>query len=196
MNKKALTLFVAATFVVSSFAPFVKAATVDELQAQINALLQQITALQGTSTTTSSGSCFTTNLSQGMTSDAVKLLQTKLGVISTGYFGPLTLAAVKTFQSNNGITPVAGFVGSITRAKLNSLYCTTTTTPATTVTTVATGTVTEGTLVNTSSPTFVETSLKKGDVNKPILATTVEARNSDINLKRADIEIAGTSIQP
>jgi len=131
MNKKALTLFVAATFVVSSFAPFVKAATVDELQAQINALLQQITSLQGTSTTTSSGSCFTTDLKQGMTSDSVKLLQTKLGVISTGYFGPLTLAAVKTFQANNAISPVAGYVGAITRAKLNSLYCNTTTTTGT-----------------------------------------------------------------
>jgi len=244
MNKKALTLFVAATFVVSSFAPFVKAATVDELQAQINALLQQITALQGTTTTTTTTgtSCFTTDLSQGMTSDAVKLLQSKLGVIQTGYFGPLTLAAVKNFQTQYGISPVAGYVGPITRAKLNSLYCGTTTTTTTTDTTSTvpgcaagalfsattgascttstvagcapgalfsattgasctttptdTTTATEGTLTAVASPIFVETTIKKGDVQKPILAAKLEAKNSDINLQRVDVVINGTSIQP
>lgn len=40
----------------------------------------------------------------------------------TGNFGPLTLAATKAFQEKYGITPVTGFVGELTRAKLNSLY--------------------------------------------------------------------------
>ncbi len=240
MNKKFLTLFVAATFVVSSFAPFAKAATIDE---QIAALLAQIAALQGqvaTSTGTATGTtCFSNNLSYGMTHADVKLLQEKLGVSNTGYFGPLTLAAVKTYQANNAISPVAGYVGPLTRASLNAKYCTTSTSTSTvpgcasgatysattgalcttatstvpgcaagalfsattgasctTGTTSASGTATEGTLVNTTSATFVETSLKKGDVNKAILATTVEARNSDITLKRADVELAATSIQP
>ncbi len=39
----------------------------------------------------------------------------------TTYFGQATKAAVMKFQSKYGISPVAGFVGSITRAKLNSM---------------------------------------------------------------------------
>ena len=38
----------------------------------------------------------------------------------TGYFGILTLKAVKDFQRDNGITPT-GYVGPITRAKINAL---------------------------------------------------------------------------
>ena len=37
---------------------------------------------------------------------------------STGYFGPITLAAVKAFQTANGI-PATGFVGPLTIAALN-----------------------------------------------------------------------------
>ena len=37
-----------------------------------------------------------------------------------GYFGSQTLAAVIAFQKANGITPAAGYVGSLTRAVLNS----------------------------------------------------------------------------
>jgi len=192
MNKKALTLFVAATFVVSSFAPFVKAATIDELQAQINALLQQISALQGTTTTTTA-SCFTTDLSQGMTSDAVKLLQSKLGVIQTGYFGPLTLAAVKTFQAQYGISPVAGYVGPITRAKLNSLYCTTTTTPTTTagttVTTVAGAT--EGTLTFKVAATPANnTEVKQGTSDAAVAAVEVKASTGPVTLNRFYVDFS------
>lgn len=60
----------------------------------------------------------------GMRSDAVLDLQTKLqaaGYLSadghTGYFGPMTLAAVKAFQSARGL-PVTGLAGSMT---LNAL---------------------------------------------------------------------------
>jgi peptidoglycan hydrolase-like protein with peptidoglycan-binding domain len=53
----------------------------------------------------------------------------------TGYFGLLTVSAVKNFQSANGITG-DGFVGAFTRAKINTVSCGGTTsssaTPATT----------------------------------------------------------------
>jgi peptidoglycan hydrolase-like protein with peptidoglycan-binding domain len=39
---------------------------------------------------------------------------------ATGYFGPQTLAAVKKFQVKSGI-PATGFVGSLTRGKINAL---------------------------------------------------------------------------
>lgn len=38
------------------------------------------------------------------------------------YFGFLTLEAVKSFQRKYGIRPVAGYVGRLTRAKLNELF--------------------------------------------------------------------------
>ncbi|HEX8591295.1 MAG TPA: peptidoglycan-binding domain-containing protein, partial [Candidatus Paceibacterota bacterium] len=38
---------------------------------------------------------------------------------ATGYFGPLTRAALVEFQKNNGITPAAGYFGAKTRAALS-----------------------------------------------------------------------------
>ena len=61
----------------------------------------------------------------------------------TGYFGLLTLKAVRDFQNANGILPVSGYVGPITKAKIKALTCgdyvptvppTTTTTPTPTTT--------------------------------------------------------------
>jgi len=243
--KKLLAIVLVASFAfVGAFNA--SAVTVEELQAQIATLLQQISALSGTSTstttTTTTTTTYSTDLYEGMTSNDVKNLQARLGVIQTGYFGPLTLAAVKAYQASKGII-TTGYVGPLTRAALNaevSTTGTTTTTSTSTASTVpgcaagalfsattgqscatstvagcapgalfsattgascTTGTTTtttniEGTLTNETSPTFVETSLKKGDTQKAVLATTVKAKNSDIALKRVDVELAGTSIQP
>lgn len=73
---------------------------------------------------------FTTDLRQGMSGDEVVALQKALQlegtfplvVPCTGFFGGITLDAVKKFQAKYGIVPVAGFVGPITRAKLNSIF--------------------------------------------------------------------------
>jgi peptidoglycan hydrolase-like protein with peptidoglycan-binding domain len=68
---------------------------------------------------------FTVNLHYGDTGAAVTALQTILiadGYLKistpTGWFGPLTFAAVKEYQTANGI-PDTGFVGALTRASLN-----------------------------------------------------------------------------
>ena len=68
---------------------------------------------------------FTTYLSFGMTSDMVKELQERLRAegfftypTSTGYFGPITLAAVKAYQTAHAI-PATGLVGPLTIAELN-----------------------------------------------------------------------------
>ncbi|MEI6553213.1 MAG: peptidoglycan-binding domain-containing protein [bacterium] len=67
-----------------------------------------------------------------------------LKAIPNGFFGKMTLSAVKRFQSDNGITPT-GVVGSFTRAKIQSIDCGGTTTTSsqtsTTQTAVATPTV-------------------------------------------------------
>jgi hypothetical protein len=74
--------------------------------------------------TTPSGDMITINLRFGMTRPEVAVLQHKLidqGYLTstaTGYFGKLTLRAVKDFQKNNGIPPT-GFVGILTRTALN-----------------------------------------------------------------------------
>ena len=78
---------------------------------------------------------FNNNLSMGMSHPDVMELQKVLNmnastmVASTGagsmgmetmYFGARTKAAVMAYQAANGISPVSGFVGPITRAKMNS----------------------------------------------------------------------------
>jgi len=45
-----------------------------------------------------------------------------LEIESTGYFGSLTIEAVKRFQEKYNIQPVAGYVGPKTRTKLNELF--------------------------------------------------------------------------
>ncbi len=67
---------------------------------------------------------FASNLTVGATGDAVSELQKRLtseGVYNgpvTGYFGNLTLAAVKAYQAKNGIAQT-GFVGALTRNSFN-----------------------------------------------------------------------------
>lgn len=133
------------------------AATAAELQAQITSLMATINALQsqlnttsGTTVSTSgTGYTFNTNLTVGSKGTDVLNLQKVLNMSSdttvaltgagsagmeTSYFGPATKAAVMKFQTKYGISPVAGYVGSITRAKLNTMGGTTTTTTTTTTT--------------------------------------------------------------
>jgi ferredoxin len=86
-----------------------------------------VTGTSGTSgtTTTSSQYVFTTFLTYGSTGEAVTALQKQLtadglyGGSITGYYGTLTTAAVKAFQTKHGIN-AAGYVGPSTRAALNA----------------------------------------------------------------------------
>jgi cell wall-associated NlpC family hydrolase len=59
----------------------------------------------------------TLDLSRGASGDAVRRLQTKLGIAADGAFGPQTDAAVRAFQRSHGL-PVTGLVGPLTRAAL------------------------------------------------------------------------------
>jgi cell wall-associated NlpC family hydrolase len=57
------------------------------------------------------------DLSRGASGDAVRRLQSKLGIAADGTFGPQTEAAVRAFQGSHGL-PVTGLVGPLTRAAL------------------------------------------------------------------------------
>jgi len=68
---------------------------------------------------------FSAPLSQGLSHASVKELQERLRAegfftfpTSTGFFGPITLAAVKAYQTAHGI-PSTGYVGRLTLAELN-----------------------------------------------------------------------------
>lgn len=129
-----------------AFATPVKAQSMADLQAQINALLAQIAALQGSTGSTGGASCatFTQNLRQGSTGGEVMAVQKFLNssadtrVAATGAgspgnetstFGPATKAAVIKFQNKyaadiltpNGLTAGNGNWYASTRAKANAL---------------------------------------------------------------------------
>ena len=69
---------------------------------------------------------FTKDLYQGMNDPDVVQLQAFLRAAGffnyptdTGYFGPITRAAVIQYQKYHGVTPSVGYVGPLTRAWLN-----------------------------------------------------------------------------
>jgi len=117
----------------------VGAVTIEELQAQINALLAQLSALQANQQSSGNvpavcvGVTFSRNLTVGSTGSDVKCLQGAMNALGhiiassgpgspgneTSYFGPLTLSAVQKYQFQQfGYS--AGQVGPLTRAKLNA----------------------------------------------------------------------------
>ena len=122
-------------------------AAIDDLLAQLATLQTELAELTGEPTTTIVGCTITSfdrNLSQGMTGDDVKCLQivlntdadTKLAESGAGspdnettYFGPITKAGVIKFQEKYadevlaswGLTSGTGYIGSTSRAKLNSI---------------------------------------------------------------------------
>lgn len=112
--------------------------TVAELQAQINALLAQLSqlqsqlaALQGGAGGGAAAACtFTRPLYPGVSGDDVKCLQDYLRSTghftfptSTGFYGPITQAAVKAWQDANGVVYGAwgGYFGPVSQAKYMSL---------------------------------------------------------------------------
>ncbi len=74
------------------------------------------------------GFAFTRNLALGVQGNDVSVLQQFLiegGYLqistSTGYFGPLTSAALGSWQASEGISPAKGYFGPISRSKIDAL---------------------------------------------------------------------------
>jgi hypothetical protein len=142
-TKNVATVLVAVAMIFGfafTFATPAKADVISDLQAQIQALLAQISALQGGSGSQQAGGLvcinFTRSLTIGSTGSEVMSLQKFLNSVDgtqlattgagspgneTSYFGSITRAAVSKFQQKYGITPTAGYWGPISRAKAASL---------------------------------------------------------------------------
>ena len=145
-QKLAVAFVAAAMLFTLAVAPVAKAATDAELNAQIQTLLSQISALQGSTggSTAQVNYTFTRNLTVGSRGDDVMQLQKFLnnngfaiaqsGVGSAGmestYFGPLTKTAVAKYQSAKGIDPAVGYFGPLTRTSVNASVASTVGAPA------------------------------------------------------------------
>ena len=142
IKRKAISILTGISFIGAGvFLPIAAyGATVNEIQAQINALLVELQAMQSQSAqvsvgAVSSGCSFTRNLTVGSRGDDVKCLQKYLNmasysVASSGagssgnestYFGLATKSALARWQAANGISPASGYFGPISRAKYGSL---------------------------------------------------------------------------
>lgn len=206
LKSKLFASAVAFSMVLGAVAIPASAATTAELTAQINALLAQIAQLQAQigGGSVVAGTTFTTDLTVGSKGADVVALQTWLVSkghlvmpvgVAMGYFGPLTKAAVATYQTSVGITPAVGYFGPITRAKVNAVAGagTTTGTTGTTGTTVPAGSITtpgaEGTIAATESSAGTVSTVYEGDSMAPILGIKVEASGSDMAVQRIKFDL-------
>ncbi|OGG58618.1 hypothetical protein A2765_02755 [Candidatus Kaiserbacteria bacterium RIFCSPHIGHO2_01_FULL_56_24] len=146
-TKNVATVLVGSALVLALSFAFVTPAKADllsDLQAQVQALLAQITALSGGSTPSTGAGCyaFTQTHQQGQSGGEVMWVQKFLnshgaqiaasGAGSPGnetsYYGGLTKAAVAKWQAANGVSPAAGYWGPVTRAKV-AVVCSGSVTP-------------------------------------------------------------------
>ena len=203
---KAFVAIVAAAMVFSLVAPAAKAATAEELQAQITALMAQIAALSGTTTTAPAAGTytFTRSLTIGAQGADVTALQTYLiskgfaiPAGATGYFGAQSASAVAAWQTANMISPAAGFFGPVSQAKYMSLMAAVVVPPVV----PPTGTTTTGT---TTAPVTLggEASLDKFEVDSAsddtvdegaeeaeIGVFTVKFADGDAEISRLDVAL-------
>jgi len=167
-------------------------------------------ALNGTPATTvtmsSSGYTYNTDLTVGSTGADVTALQNTLisggylaSGLNTGYFGALTKAAVMKWQTAAGIS-ATGYVGPISRAKLNaSSSMSSTTTTTTTTSTGTTGTTVTNTGVEgilTSNLNAVPSSgqnVYAGDSQDSLLGIKLQAQLSPITIQRVQLDLGNSS---
>ena len=125
LSAKATALGLAAVLFLGNTGVAGAQTTSASLEAQINALLAQIAALQGTAPASVT---FTRDLTMGSSGADVAALQNFLikngfpiSAGATGYFGAQTKAALAAFQAAHGIAPAVGYFGPATRAKVNAV---------------------------------------------------------------------------
>ncbi len=182
-----------AAFAFSTFASVAGAATVAELQAQINALMAQLSAMSGGTT---ASAAFTTDLTVGSKGADVTALQNWLiskgyGIAAgaTGYFGAQTKAAVAAWQAASGIAPAVGYFGPKSRAAANQSA--NASVPGTGGNSGSTGITTpgaEGILTVTSGPVPNNT-VYAGDRQVAVIAFQAKAQSSDVAIQRVQVDL-------
>jgi peptidoglycan hydrolase-like protein with peptidoglycan-binding domain len=213
MNKKIIAFILAGMMLVSVGAPARAEVTIESLQEQIASLTALINTLQAqlagqTSTPSTGAVCFYTDLEQGMTSAEVLKLQQTLNLdpatrvaasgagapgSETTYFGSLTLAAAKAFQAKHGII-TTGYVGPLTRAQLNALYCTPTTpTTAPGETTTTTVAPSYGSLSVVSYPVSNPVTTVYGGQTYELVAGQYKATGSDMTIRKVSVKTTSGS---
>lgn len=176
------------------------AATIANVQASLTG---SAPASTGGSTGGSCSAQFTQDLTVGSTGSQVMALQKFLNMsastqvsasgagspgMETSTFGPATKAAVMKFQSANGISPVSGFVGPLTRAKLNASCTGSTTTTGGTTTTTGTGT---GTATVSAAAQPANGVAPNNAARIPFTTFTVSASNGDVTLNNVTVQRSG-----
>jgi peptidoglycan hydrolase-like protein with peptidoglycan-binding domain len=208
--RKVASVSVAASMLALTAGP-VLGQTIEELMAQIQALQAQLAALQGQTGT--QPFTFTRDLRFGMRGEDVRALQNYLKsagyftATPTGYFGPVTRAAVAAWQAANGL-PSTGFFGPLSRAKYQQLVAqasptpTPTTSPTTSPTPTESPTPTptptlqgsEGTFKNVKQLSDVSGAvLREGQDGKKVMGVEFEASGSDLRIDRVHVMFAWDS---
>lgn len=198
---KLFVAFVAAAMLISIAAP-AKAATIEELQAQIAALMAQIAALSGGTAATPSAACtFTRSLTVGSQGADVKCLQDYLTPTyfknaggSTGYFGPVTAAAVAAWQSANGVMPAAGYFGPISQAKYNALMASNPSTPGEDDSNDSSDLQGEADLDSAELSSADKDEIEEGAEDAEIAELKVEFKDGDAEISRLDVSISSSSV--
>lgn len=182
--RKVASVSVALSMVALTAGP-VMGQTIEDLLAQIAALQAQLVALQGGGAAYS----FTRDLYEGLSGADVTALQNYLKTggyftaTATGFYGPITKAAVAAWQAANGVSPAAGYFGAISRAKYVALAG-----PAAPPAPVAGLQGGEGDFRNfevLGDPSSENAS--EGESNLKVLGVQFEADGSDLKIERMEV---------
>jgi len=199
---KLFVAFVAVAMLFTVAAP-AKAATVEELQAQIAALMAQISSLSGGSSAPAAGCMFTRALTTGSTGADVTCLQNYLigggfGISAgaTGYFGSQTASAVASWQAANGVTPAAGYFGPVSQAKYNALVASNPSTPGTDDSDDNDSSDLQGEadLDSAEISSADDDQVEEGAEDAEIAEFKVEFKDGDAEISRLDVSISSTSV--
>jgi len=199
---KLFVAFVAVAMLFTVAAP-AKAATVEELQAQIAALMAQISSLSGGSSAPTAGCMFTRALTTGSTGADVTCLQNYLigggfGISAgaTGYFGSQTASAVASWQAANGVTPAAGYFGPVSQAKYNALMADGGSTPGTDDSDDNDSSDLQGEadLDSVELSSADKDEVEEGSEDAEIAELKIEFSNGDAEISRLDVSISSTSV--
>lgn len=196
--KKFTTLALALAFAFTG--TVANGATIEELQAQIDALLAQLAGV--TTTTTSTGSyTFNNDLTIGSEGADVVALQSFLeskgtlvipAGVSKGYFGQLTKSALASYQAMVGISPAAGYFGPITRANVNASAVVTT---GTTTTTTTTSGLSGGEASLEDFDLKSETDVEEGEMAH-VATIEFDVEDGDVEINRVDVSFVSDGIVP